>query len=372
VRTWQSRASIFAPVGALVAAVGLAAAVPAAAQEPAGPADPPAGVAGGALPNEPAGWILVDADTGAVLDGRASREPRLPASTIKLFTALVAVQRLPADEPIPVSERAAGMPARRIVMAPGETWDLEDLLYSMLTVSANDAAVAVAERVGGGSLDGWEDVAAGVAERLGLEDGADLSDPAGLDDEFSHGEGSRISPRDLAVVARAVLADERLMAMVSVEEHLFTGGDGIVHSVDRRNQLFDLYPGTIGLKTGLTDAAGRCLVAAATRDGRTMLAVLLDAPDMYLTAGTLLDRGFATPVTAQEGLDRLPEVVPDAALDPPEPIPGAVAADLGVVVAAGDDRLGLDDPLVAVLVIVAGTVPAVALRRRLARRDAGS
>jgi D-alanyl-D-alanine carboxypeptidase (penicillin-binding protein 5/6) len=321
------------------------------------------------MPNEPAGWILVDADTGAVLGGRDTRSPRLPASTIKLFTALVAVQRLPADEPIPISERAAGMPARRIAVGAGQTWDLEDLLASMLTVSANDAAVAVAERVGGGSLAGWEAAADVAAAGLGLEDGPDLSDPAGLDDEFSNGEGSRISPRDLAIVGRAVLEEPALMEMVAIDEHLFTGGDGIVHSVDRRNQLLDLYPGAIGMKTGLTDAAGRCLVAAATRDGRTMLAVLLDAPDMYLTAATLLDRGFALPVTAQTDLPTLPAVVPDAALDPPAPVAGALDPELGVVAGPGSSGLGLDlgSPMVAVAVVVVGSLPAFAVRRRLLR-----
>ena len=348
----------------LMGSVGLVA-PQSAAQEPAGePVQEPTGV----LPNEPAAWILVDADTGAVLDGRDVRSPHLPASTIKLFTALVAIQRLPADEPIAVSDRAASMPARRIVMAPGQTWDLEDLLYSMLTVSANDAAVAVAERVGHGSLEGWEDAAAVAAAGLGLEDQPDLSDPAGLDDEFAHEEGSRVSARDMAIIARAVLDDPRLMEMVATEEYLFTGGDGIVHSVDRRNRLLDLYPGAIGLKTGLTDAAGRCLVAAATRDGRTMLAVLFDAPDMYLTAATLLDRGFATTVDAEAGLDRLPEVRTGAALDPPEVVPGAVPPALGAVVPPAEGRLGLDDPAVATVVLVLGVLPALALRRRLLRR----
>jgi D-alanyl-D-alanine carboxypeptidase (penicillin-binding protein 5/6) len=320
------------------------------------------------MPNEPAGWILVDADTGAVLGSRNPRTPHLPASTIKLLTALVAIQRLPADDPVPVSPVAAGMPARRIVMQPGQVWDLEDLLYSMLTVSANDAAVAVAERVGGGSLAGWELIAGRAAVGLGLEDGPDLSDPAGLDDEFSHGEGSTISPRDMAIVARAVLADPRLMEMIGVEEHLFTGGDGVVHSVDRRNRLFDLYPGAVGLKTGLTDAAGRCLVAAATRDGRTMLAVLFDAPDMYLTASTLLDRGFATPVAAEDGLDVLPAVVPDAAVDPPEVVPGAIAGDLGRLVPPATSGGGVDSPAVAIALLVIGTAPALAVRRRLHTR----
>ena len=86
--------------GAAALALLLVAAAPSAhAQEPAPPVT--------TMPNEPAGWILVDADTGNVLDGRATRTPHLPASTIKLFTALVAIQRLPADDPVPVSAHAA-------------------------------------------------------------------------------------------------------------------------------------------------------------------------------------------------------------------------------------------------------------------------
>jgi D-alanyl-D-alanine carboxypeptidase len=158
------------------------------------------------------------------------------------------------------------------------------------------------------------------------------------------------------------------MDMVATEEHLFTGGDGIVHSVDRRNRLFDLYEGTIGLKTGLTEEAGRCLVAAATRGDRTMLAVMFDAPDMYASAALLLDQGFATPVTAQADLDHLPDVVEGAALDPPERVPGALATDLGVTLPAAAARTGLDNPSVAVVILLLGTLPAIAVRRRLLRR----
>jgi D-alanyl-D-alanine carboxypeptidase len=344
--------------GLLLVLLALAATAPAGAQEAEGPTLGP-------IPNEPAGWVLVDADTGAVLAGREARTPRLPASTIKIFTALVAAQRLPADAAVPISAHAAGMPARIINAEAGQVWDREDLLASMLLVSANDAAVAVAEHVGGGSLDGWARVAGTVAEALGLEDSPALTDPAGLDDEFSNQGGSRISPRDLAIVARAVLAEPELMAIAGAQEIRFVGGDGIDHVVDRRNRLLDLYPGAVGLKTGLTERAGRCLVAAATRGGRTMVAVLLDAPDMYLTAATLLDHGFATPVAAEEGLDVLPDVVPDAALDPPERIPGAL--DVAVTrLGAGGDGGGLDwqSPPVALGVLVVGLVPLVAVRRR--------
>ena len=342
-------------VAAVALAVVLALATPAGAQTVPVPYTPP----------EPAAWILVDADTGAVLGAHDPRTPRLPASTVKLMTALVAVQRLPVNDAVPISAVAEGMPARKINVKAGQRWDREDLLASMLLVSANDAAVALAERVGGGSLEGWERVAGSTALALGLEDTPDFSDPAGLDDEFSHDGGSFVSARDLAIVARAVLAEPELMTIIGAEEIRFFGGDGIDHVVDRRNQLFALYEGTIGMKTGLTDRAGRCLVAAATRNGRTMLAVLYDAPDMYASARLLLDQGFATPVEAQADLEHLPEVVPDAALDPPERIPGALDVIVSRAPAAGGGGFDWQSPPVALGIVVIGSVPALLVRRRL-------
>lgn len=326
----------------------------------------------GYTPPPPAAWVLVDADTGAVIDAHDARTPRLPASTVKLFTALVAVQRLPPDDRVPVSVRAEGMPARKINLKAGQIWDLEDLLASLLLVSANDAAVAVAERVGGGTLEGWDRVAASSALALGLQDSPDLSDPAGLDDEFSHLGGSFVSARDLAIVARAVLAEPELVSIAASEEIRFVGGDGVHHRVDRRNRLFELYEGTIGLKTGFTERAGRCFVGAARRDGRTMLVVLFDAPDIYASAASLLDRGFATPVGAQAGMDHLPAVVPDAALDPPERVPGAL--DVTVASFPAPEAGGFDwqSPPVALGLLFVGSAPALLVRRRLQRAPAGS
>lgn len=319
----------------------------------------------GFIPNEPAAWILVDADTGYVLDGKDQRVPHLPGSTIKLLTSLIATQRFLPTEPVPVSEHAAGMPARKMNLQPGEHWSMHDLLFSMLTVSANDAAVAVAERIGSGSLAGFEAIADRTAVNLGLSDAPDLSDPAGLDDEFSHGEGSQISARDMAIIARAVLAEPVLMEMIRTDEYLFTGGDGLPHRVDRRNRLPDLYEGAFGLKTGLTERSGRSLVAAASRNGRTMIAVMFDAPDMYASAAILLDLGFATPVEREPTADRLPEVATGAALDPPEVIPGSLPVRFGVLVDPASDRLGLHDPPVALAVVLIGMFPALAIRRQM-------
>ncbi len=134
------------------------------------------------------------------------------------------------------------------------------------------------------------------------------------------------------------------MAMIGAEEYRFTGGDGQPHRVDRRNRLFELYPGTIGMKTELTERAGRCLVAAATRDGRTMLAVMFDASDMYASAAILLDRELrhaggrtSRPTTG------CAEVATGAALDLARGDPWCAAGALRRAGRRRADRLGLHD-----------------------------
>src|SRR3954454_17899642 len=163
---------------------------------------PPAGAAQ-APPPAPKAWILVDADTGVVLSAQGARTPQPPASTIKLLTALVASEQLSPAEAIPISATAAGMPARKINVKEGQSWTYDSLLHSIKMVSANDAAVAIAEKLGDGSLDGWSKLAHGTADRLGLADRPVLNDPAGLDDEFSYKGGTLISPRSLSIGSRA-------------------------------------------------------------------------------------------------------------------------------------------------------------------------
>lgn len=355
-----------ATLGIVGAAVVLTAA-PSGAQEPA--AREPAATAVRAE-----AWILVDADTGAVLDAEQERVALPPASTIKLFTALVAIERLPVDEPVPISAKAEGMPARKINVKAGQVWDREDLLHSMLMVSANDAAVALAERVGGGTLEGYLPVAERAARRLGLEDAPALLDPSGLDDEFSNGGGSRISARDLAIVARAAIARPDLMAIATAERYDFRGGDDLDHTLNNHNRFLDLYDGATGLKTGLTDLAGRCFVGTATRGGRTMLVVLLDSPDIYVTAGQLLDRGFATPVGAQGGLERLPDVVPDASSGASSGAPVDGPVDLGLhavpapwLTSETGGGLDLNSFPVAMTLLLVGGAPALWVHLRLQR-----
>jgi D-alanyl-D-alanine carboxypeptidase (penicillin-binding protein 5/6) len=315
--------------------------------------------------SQPPAWLLADADTGAVLAASNERMPMRPASTVKLLTALVAVQRLPAGDAVPISPLAEGMPARKINVKAGQVWSREDLLHSMLMVSANDAAVALAERIGG-SLDGYARIASATARRLGVADDPVLEDPAGLDDEFSHNGGSRVSARDLAILARAVLAEPAIAPILTAPEYAFTGGDGIAHHLTNHNTFLQLYPGSIGMKTGTTEAAGRCFVAAAERDGRRMIAVMFDAPNIYAFATQLLDQGFATPVSAEVGLDHLPDVVPRASIAEPSRVPARepVAALRPVAAARGGHDAVWNSPPVAAVVFVAGLVPLLVVVRR--------
>lgn len=273
-------------------------------------------------PPPPKAWILVDADTGAVLSASNDREAKPVASLSKIVTALAVTRALEPGTEIPVSTQAEGMPARKINMKAGQVWTLEDSLASMLLSSANDAAVALAERVSG-SLDAFALELAATADRLGMQDSPVLADPAGLDDEFSVRGGNLISARDVAIAARAMLAERRLAELVSRREYNFVGGDGIQHHLINHNRMLRTYPGAIGVKTAYTKRSGRSLAAAAQRDGRTMIAVVIDVYDTYGAAGALLDQGFATPVASQAG-DQLPEpgqrgpvVSVAAALQPP-------------------------------------------------------
>lgn len=342
------RSAGFVATGVLLLGL-LAAAAPSAGAQPAPPL--------------PKAYVLVDVDTGAVIAQQDSRTLRPPASTIKLLTALIASQRLREGDAIPISAVAEGMPARKINAKAAQVWAYDHLMRSMMMVSANDAAVALAEKIGGGSLDGYVPIANETAARLGLADSPILHDPSGLDDEFANQGGDRISPRDLAIIARAVLASPDLMQIIDTRDYRFTGGDGLAHKLTNHNLFLDLYLGANGLKTGTTDLAGHTFVGSATRGGRTMLVVVFDAVDYYGSAGALLDQGFNTPVAAEAALDHLPPIVANASLPPPTTIPAVIPS----VISDGHNSI-FDSTAFALLVLVVGLLPLRALRRRVVAR----
>jgi D-alanyl-D-alanine carboxypeptidase (penicillin-binding protein 5/6) len=327
---------------------------------------PARGAAPAAPPPLPKAWLAFDADTGAVLAANNAHERRPVASTAKILTALIVVEHLRLDDDVTVTARAAAMPARRIGLGTGQRWLAYDLLASMLLVSANDAAVALADRIAPDAA-AFAALMAQTGRRLGMADDPVLNDPAGLDDGFSYAGGNRISAWDLAVATRALLARADLRAIVATPEYRFTGGDGRPHRLRNHNRLLGTYPGAVGVKTGYTKRAGRCLVAAATRGGRTMVAVVLDAPDPYGAATALLDAAFATDPQALSGRPRLP-AVPASATAPAPAATGAPAPPVRTVAHAAADPWYRSEPVRAGVVGVVGGAPAVAILLRRKRR----
>jgi len=253
---------------------------------------------------EPKAWILVDSDSGTVLAGSQFHAPLPPASTVKVMTAITAIELLKPDARLKVSAEAAARVPMKIDMREGESWPLDVTLQSMLMVSANDAAYAIAENAGG-SLPQFAEHMNATGRRLGMQDST-FADPAGLDDGTSFNDGSRSSAYDLAIAARNLLAVPQLAAIVSTTKTSFTDPRGSRRTLTNHVRFLNLYPGATGVKTGFTQEAGRTLIASATRNGRTMIAVVLNYTDHYAYAGRLLDQGFATPANARGTSERLP------------------------------------------------------------------
>jgi D-alanyl-D-alanine carboxypeptidase (penicillin-binding protein 5/6) len=249
----------------------------------------------------------VDASTGAVLEGKNVHEPHLTASTVKLLTAVVALERLPLDSTVPVSARAQSQPASKISMLEGQVWPLDDALHALLMESANDAAFAIAERASG-SIEKFAVDAQAVAERLGAKD-TTFGDPAGLDDEHSFQGGTKMSAYDLAVVARNALSVPFIADTAKSLTYELTDPAGVAREFENHNKGFlKSYPGAIGMKTGHTDNAGRTLVTAATRNGRTLIGVVLNTWDDTGWSSSLLDLGFTMPADSKGTGETIPNV----------------------------------------------------------------
>ena len=260
----------------------------------------------------PKAQIVVDATTGAVLAGDHVHDALPAASLTKIMTAVVASERLAEDALVPVSARAAGMPPMKITMQEGQKWPFEQAMASMVMVSANDAAYALAEAVGGGSLEAFVGVARDTAERLGLRDST-LSDPSGLDDESSYKGGSRMSAYDLAIATRNALTVPVITKYAGLPEYRFVDPAGQTRYLPNHNKIVVEgpyhYAGATGFKTGYTSMAQHSIVATATRNGRTLIAVVIGAPTLgYAEAAGLLDVGFATPPDAKGSGEPLPDI----------------------------------------------------------------
>jgi len=250
----------------------------------------------------PEAFVLVDAGTGAVISARHMHEALPPASTAKIMTALVAVERLPLDSTIPVSANAANREAMKIGMQPGTRWPFEQAMATLMMISANDSAYAVAEAVGGGSIKRFADIANATARRYGMHDST-FGDPAGLSDSTAYDGGPKVSAYDLAIATRNALTVPAIAHWAATRTYDFTDSSGNAHSLTNHDRFLPGnaygYEGANGFKTGYTEVAGHALVATAERNGRQCIAVILGSSDSgYTWAASLLDKCWQKPKVA--------------------------------------------------------------------------
>lgn len=320
--------------------------------------------------------ITFDVGTGRVYSAHDERTPHAVASTIKLLTALIVRANTPMDDEVTITPVAADVSPLKLTMEPGSRWRADDLLHAMLIASLNDAAVALAIHAGGGSLAGYDRAVAAEVRRLGLRDHPRVYDPSGLDGEDSVGGGDNvISARDLAIVTRAFLGDPLLAEIVRMPSYEFDGGDGRPHIVYSHNAFLDVYPDAIGVKTGYTDRAGHSLVAAATRDGRTIATVVVDSPAPVEYATAELDAAFATDPAAPATGDVLPAVgVAPAAVDgaPDARRPEVFTAHVPPVGGTGSSTWTLFVVALGAAVVVGILIGRVRSRRVLTAAGSGS
>ena len=231
--------------------------------------------------------VLMEASTGQVLMDTAAHE-RLPmASTTKIMTALVALEHADLNQSVKISEKAVGVEGSSVYLKAGEILTMEQLLCALMLESANDAAAAIAIEIAG-DIESFADLMNETAQRIGLTD-THFTNPHGLDNAEHYS-----SAYDLAMLARYALQNPDFARIVSTyKTNIPLGGDEGIRVLINHNKMLKYYDGTIGVKTGYTKRCGRCLVSAATRDGVTMIAVTLSAPDDWRDHTAMLDYGFS-------------------------------------------------------------------------------
>lgn len=209
------------------------------------------------------------------------------ASTTKVMTALIVLEKANLDQVVTIPPEACGIEGSSIYMKPGEKLTVRDLLYALLLQSANDAAAALALTVGG-SIRNFAALMNERAQALSLSN-THFVNPHGLDDPEHY-----TSAKDLARITAAAMDIQEFRDMVGTVKHTIpSGNDGSTRVLFNHNRLLRLYGDAVGVKTGFTKKSGRCLVGAACREGLTLISVTLDAPNDWNDHIRLFDYGFA-------------------------------------------------------------------------------
>lgn len=232
-------------------------------------------------------FILVEASTGRVLAAKNENTQMAIASTTKIMTALLTVEQPDIQSYFTVDPKAIMVEGTSMGLREGDQVNLSSLAYGMLLASGNDAANMAAVKIAG-SVEGFAELMNEKAAQLGMANSHFVT-PSGLHDEEHYS-----TAQDMATLARYALQNSRFAAICSkTKAKLSFGNPPFGRWLSNHNRLLTEYPGCIGLKTGFTKKAGRCLVSAARRNGVTLICVTLSDPDDWRDHAALLDYGFS-------------------------------------------------------------------------------
>lgn len=230
---------------------------------------------------------------------------RLPmASTTKIMTALILSEQPDLSKTITVTKSMVMVEGSSMGLLEGDIVSFRDLLYGMLLASGNDAANTVAYALGG-SVEGFVKIMNKKAQEIGLKNTSFVT-PSGLDDENHY-----TTVYDLALLTAFALKNDNFSnACSSKQAILYFGNPPYKRLISNHNKLLSKYEGLIGVKTGFTKRAGRCLVTAAKRGSKSIIAVTLNDPNDWAHHAEMLDYGFSKTVSNMFGSENENDTIP--------------------------------------------------------------
>lgn len=231
--------------------------------------------------------VIMDVNSGRVLYSKNMDEKLAMASTTKIMTTLVAIESGKLNETVTVSRKASITEGSSIYLRQGERHTVNDLLYAVMLRSGNDAAVAVAEHVGG-SIDGFAALMNKKAAEIGAVN-THFDNPHGLDSATHY-----TTARDLALITAYALKNPVFAEIVSSKKKTIEGppNESWDRNMVNKNKMLWQFEGGNGVKTGFTKKAGRCLVSSASRNGMQLVCVVLNCGPMWDDSSALLEYGF--------------------------------------------------------------------------------
>lgn len=232
--------------------------------------------------------IVVDQNSGRILFQKNIHEKLPMASTTKIMTLLLALEKGNLSDIVTVSKRASSVGGSSIWLSPGEKIDLESLLYGLMLNSGNDAATAIAEHIGG-NVDNFVKMMNEKANEIGAKD-TNFVTPSGLDIGI---DNHYTTAYDLALITKYAFKYKKFEQIVSTKEKTIPWeGHNWNRYLRNKNKMLWIYEGADGVKTGFTNKAGRCLVSSATRDGHRLISVVLNSGPMWDDSKKILDYAF--------------------------------------------------------------------------------